>query len=149
MGWGTFSSLFSPFHRFTASRWFCWAPVVSQWPNRANHSSPVCPSDPSIYFNASPLPSTNVHVRSSSIDWAAKCICKYFEPVHEKLASPFLKLLYFENVNLHSGFPCGVGGLIRSISVRLVPRQPRKKIEGGQKKEKRGREGEMRLTDNN
>lgn len=45
--------------------------------------------------------------------------------------SQIISLLYFENVNLHSGFPCGEGGLIRSISVRLVPRQPRKKKDGG------------------
>lgn len=50
-----------------------------------------------------------------------------------------ISLLYFENVNLHSGFPCGEGGLIRSISVRLVPRQPRKKKEEG---EEGGRERE-------
>lgn len=61
-----------------------------------------------------------------------------------------ISLLYFENVNLHSGFPCGEGGLIRSISVRLVPRQPRKKKEegeeGGREREREGGRSEWLIT---
>lgn len=139
--WGERDFLPTP-PSLTLTRWFCWAPVTSQWPNRPIHCFffSLFPSEFSIYFAPLCFPwfingHTHTLTRTCcrwSIDmkkssgWSAKKFWrKYFSQTCEKVASQFLKWHYcyiWKNVHLHSVFPTGPGWLIRSIIVQLVPR---------------------------
>lgn len=121
----------------TPARWFYWAPAVSRSPSRLIQSFPArTPLSPRTRTHAPDDPRDE-----KSFGCAAKMQISPASAWKIGVTIPqIISLLYFENVNLHSGFPCGVGWLIRSISVRLVPRQPRKR---GEKEgaEEGGREG--------